>query len=247
MILLTLALLQAAAAPAPADATLAARYRTCVDLATGDDPAAGVKDAGDWRLAGGRYFARQCAGVAYANLAQWPAAATAFEEAARGAETAKDARAANYWAQAGNAWLAAGDTLKARAALDAALANPALSGLLRGEAELDRARVLAAGGDRAGARIALDRAIVDAGDDPLVWLLSATLARQAGDLSRAKADIGQALRRAGDDAAVQLEAGNIAAATGDEAGAKTAWSQVIRLRPESPEGKAAEAALAQFD
>ena len=90
-------------------------------------------------------------------------------------------------------------------------------------------------------------ALTLAADDPLAWLLSATLARQAGDLSRAKADIGQALRRAADDAAVQLEAGNIAAASGDELGAKTAWSEVIKLRPDSPQAKAAEAALAQFD
>lgn len=235
-----------AAAPAPQD-KMRKRYDACVELATGDDPAAGVRDATSFQIEGGRYFARQCQGIANTNLGQWSAAATAFEEAARGAENAKDVRAANYWAQAGNAWLAAGDGVKARATLDAALANPALKGLLRGEAELDRARALVAAGDKAGARAGIDRAIDLAGDDPLAWLLSATLARQMGDLSRAKADIGQAVRRSADDASVQLEAGNIAAATGDEPGAKVAWAQTVRLKPESPEGKAAAAALTQFD
>lgn len=259
MILLSVLLAAQAVAAQPGAATTAAappplatdktrqRYDTCVELATGDDPAAGVRDAGAFQAEGGRYFARQCQGIANANLGHWTAAATAFEEAARGAENAKDVRAANYWAQAGNAWLAAGDGAKARAALDAALANPALTGLLRGEAELDRARALVAAGDKPGARAAIDRAIGLAEEDPLAWLLSATLARQMGDLSRAKADIGQAVRRSADDASVQLEAGNIAAATGDEANAKIAWAQVVRLRPDSPQAKAAEAALAQFD
>lgn len=235
-----------AAAPGPQD-TMRKRYDTCVELATGDDPAAGVRDATAFQIEGGRYFARQCQGIANANLGEWATAAAAFEDAARGAENAKDVRAANYWAQAGNAWLAAGNGAKARAALDAALADPSLTGLLRGEAELDRARALVAAGDKPGARAAIDRAIGLAGDDPLTWLLSATLARQMSDLSRAKADIGQAVRRSPDDASVQLEVGNIAAATGDEANAKIAWSQVVRLKPDSQQAKAAEVALSQFD
>lgn len=233
--------------PPSAQDTVRKRYDTCVELATGDDPAAGVRDATAFQIEGGRYFARQCQGIANANLGEWATAAAAFEDAARGAENAKDVRAANYWAQAGNAWLAAGDGTKARAALDAALADPSLTGLLRGEAELDRARALVAAGDKPGARAAIDRAIGLAGDDPLTWLLSATLARQTGDLSRAKADIGQAVRRSPDDASVQLEVGNIAAATGDETNAKIAWSQVVRLKPDSPQAKAAEVALSQFD
>lgn len=223
------------------------RYGACIELATGDDPAAGVRDAAAFQISGGRYFARQCQGIANANLGQWSLAATAFEDAARDAENKRDVRAANYWAQAGNAWLAAGDGTKGRAALDAALANPALIGLLRGEAELDRARALVAAGDKPGARAGIDRALGLAGDDPLAWLLSATLARQMGDLSRAKADIGQAVRRSADDVSVQLEVGNIAAAGGDEAAAKVAWAQVVRLKPDSPQAKSAEAALAQFD
>ncbi|MES2755515.1 MAG: hypothetical protein V4659_12720 [Pseudomonadota bacterium] len=249
MIQLPFAFALAAAAPPPlpppADGPRA-RYDRCIQLATGD-PTAGLSEASAWQLAGGGFLARQCLGIAYANLAQWESAASAFQDAARDAEKAKDPRAANYWAQAGNAWLAAGDAAKARAALDAALADPALTGLLRGEAELDRARALVASSDPVGARVAIDRALLLAGDDPLAWLLSATLARQAKDVARAKADIGQALRRSADDAAVQLEAGNIAALAGDEAGAKAAWAAVVRLRPDSRDAKAAEAALAQFD
>lgn len=221
------------------------RYAECMDLATGD-PSAGVESANRWRLEGGGMWARQCLGVAYSNQARWASAGSAFEEAAREAERAKDARAANYWAQAGNAWLAAGDAPKARAALDAALASGALSGLELGEARLDRARVLVAQGELESARVDLDRALVDAGSDPLAWLLSATLARRGGDLTRARRDIEEALKRAPDDASVHLEAGNIAAAGGDEAGAKAGWSKAVELAPGKPVGIAAGKALEQF-
>lgn len=237
--------LQAATAAAPPPGQEPPRYAECMDLATGD-PSQGVSAASKWRVEGGGMLARQCLGVAYANQKRWPSAAAAFEEAAREAESAHDVRSANYWAQAGNAWLAAGEPVKARAALDAALASGHLTGLALGEARLDRARVLVAAGDMEGARGDLDRALADARADPLAWLLSATLARRQGDLVRAKADIAEALRRAADDPQVQLEAGNIAATAGDEAGARTAWGRVVELAPGSPAAESARKALAQF-
>jgi Flp pilus assembly protein TadD len=93
----------------------------------------------------------------------------------------------------------------------------------------------------------MDKALVDGADDPLVWLLSATLARRMSDLPRAQKDIAQALRLASDDASVQLEAGNVAALAGDEAGAKAAWSAAVRLKPGSDIATHAQAALEQFD
>lgn len=192
------------------------------------------------------YRARRCTGLSLAAQNDWPGAADAFEQAARGAELAHDTAAAAYWAQAGNAWLAAGNAVRARAALDAALAAGTLTGLELGEAQLDRARALVATGDTAAARVDLDLALKNAADDPLAWLLSATLARRTGDLARARTDIAGALRRSADDASVQLEAGNIAAASGDEAGAQRAWTEAARLAPGRPAGRSATAALAQF-
>ena len=230
---------------APRESALA-RFERCAALA-GDAPAEALAEASAWRLAGGGVPARQCEGMAYAAQARFDAAAGAFDAAARAAELAKDARAAPLWAQAGNAWLAAGDAAKARSALDAALASGGLSGLALGEAHLDRARALVAGGDLAGARPDIDRALVDAKDDPLVWLLSATLARRTGDLPRAQHDIAEALARAADDAAVQLEAGNIAALAGDEPGARGGWNRAVTLGRDGPVAIAARAALAQFE
>ena len=240
-----LLLLQTVPAAAPAAGDSGARFNQCMDLAT-TNPAAGVTSANAWRVEGGGPLARQCLGVAFANQKQWPSAAAAFEDAARSLEAAHDPRAANNWAQAGNAWLAAGQLPKARTALDAALASGTLGGLELGEAYLDRARVLVANGDAAGARADLDHALTTAEGDPLAWLLSATLARRQGDLPRARKDIAEALRLSADDASVQLEAGNIAASASDEAGARAAWTRATQLAPGTPVAAAAAKALQQF-
>lgn len=244
--MILLLLLAQATTPSGPPAPIADRYERCLDLAK-SDPAAAEAEAGQWQLAGGAFFASQCLGMAYANEARWSAAAASFENAARAAEKAGDTRGANYWAQAGNAWLAAGDAPKARSALDAAISGGTLKGLALGEAHLDRARAMVASDDPEGAREDLNRALTEVPADPLAWLLSATLARREQQLPRAKTDIAEALRLGGDDAAVQLEAGNIAALAGDEAGAKAAWRQAVTLRPDSAAGKAAAAALKQFD
>ena len=155
--ILLLALLQSVAGP-PADASLTQqRYENCVALAT-RSPVEGASEAGAWRVVGGGYLARQCLGIAYANQQRWLPAATAFEQAAREAEVAKDGRAASFWAQAGNALLAGGEADKARTALNAAVALNVLTGLELGEVHLDRARALVAAGDTAGARADLDKA-----------------------------------------------------------------------------------------
>lgn len=247
--MLTLLLLQAAAAanpavtgPAPADPRDAACLQRTIE-----DPAAARVEAEAYRLAGGGWRARRCLAAAEAREARFPAAAAAFEAAARDAELAKAApEAATLWAQAGNGWLAAGEPLKARAALDAALASGALTGLALGEAHLDRARALVAAGQPTPARADLDQATIHAAADPLAWLLSATLARRQGDLPRAHKDIGEALDRAADDANVQLEAGNIALLQNDHEVTKASWSAAVRLAPGQPAGVAARAALAQF-
>lgn len=239
-----LLLLQAAAGPAsPADA----RERACLALAA-DNADAARTEAEAFRLAGGGWRARRCLAAAEAKAGRYPAAAQAFEAAARDAETGKapPAAAATLWANAGNAWLAAGEPLKARTTLDAALASGALKDLALGEAHLDRARALVAAGQPAAARADLDQATLHAAADPLAWLLSATLARRQGDLPRAHKDIGEALNRAADDASVQLEAGNIALLQKDHEVARASWAAAAKLSPGTPVGLAAANALAQF-
>jgi Flp pilus assembly protein TadD len=82
--------------------------------------------------------------------------------------------------------------------------------------------------------------------DPLIWLLSASLARRNGDLDRARTDIAEAARLSPDDPSVALEAGNISAMMGNDAAARTAWEAAVKIAPDSPQGKAAAKALEQF-
>lgn len=246
LLLLAQAATPADAPPPLSDSENAQRFERCADLAV-DEPQRAIEEANLWRIAGGNFAARQCIGLAYAQLERWVPAATAFEQAAHDAETARDGAAANLWVQAGNAQLAAGNADKAQAAFSAALGNDVLQGLNRGEAHLDRARAMVALGNNAGARNDIDRALELAPADPLAWLLSATLARRMNDLPRAQKDIAEAVKRAPDDASVAYEAGVIALKSGSDDAARTAWKGAIMAQPGSPAAKAAEVALTQLD
>lgn len=223
-----------------------ARFDACMDMAT-DDPASGIVAANEWLIAGGGYFARHCLGFAYAKDGRWAAAADAFVDAARDAELARDKRAANLWTQAGNAMLATGDADKALTYFDAAMAQGVAQGLLLGELHLDRARALVIAGKTDAAEIALAEAHKLAPEDPLAWLLSATLARRLGKLDRAQADIDIAARLAPRDPEVALEAGNIAASAGKYDIARRNWTQAIEIRPEGPIARTARGHLSALD
>lgn len=223
-----------------------ARFDACMDMAT-EDPKTGIVAANEWLIAGGGYFARHCLGFAYAKEGRWSAAADAFVDAARDAELARDKRAANLWTQAGNAMLATGDADKALTYFDAALAQGVSQGLLLGELHLDRARALVVAGQTDAAEIALAEAHRLAPEDPLGWLLSATLARRLGKLDRAQADIDIAARLAPRDPEVALEAGNIAASAGRYDVARRNWTQAIEIRPEGPIAKTARGHLSELD
>jgi len=80
-------------------------------------------------------------------------------------------------------------------------------------------------------------------EDPLAWLLSASLARRMGDLDRAQADIGEAAKRSPDDASVALEAGRIALAAGAVGAARVAFEGAVRSRPGSEAALVAQAEL----
>jgi tetratricopeptide (TPR) repeat protein len=234
--------LLAAAAAAPAND---GRYDACVTLVR-SNPAQAVFAAQSWRIEGGGVPARQCEGLAYAAQKKWLEAAAAFENGAKLAMSQADARAADLWLQAGNAALAANDATRAVTSLDAALATGVLAGDAAGEAHLDRGRAHAALGHQAAARADLDAALKLVPDDPLGWLLSATLARRAGQLPRALDDIQQAMKLAPDDASIALEGGNIAYAMDKPDAARTAWEAAVRLQPNSPAAKAAADNLAQL-
>ncbi len=239
--LLILAAATTAATPPPSPPPKD-RGSACAALAR-SDPARAIAEANAWRLVGGGIAARQCLGLAYVQDERWLSAAVAFEQAAREAQTTNDTRGGSLWSQAGNAALAAGDAAHARGDLDSALATGTLADTMRGEVELDRARADVALNDPASARTDLNSAVQHVPDDPMAWLLSATLARRQGEVDRATADIAEAVKRAPDDPDVAVEEGNVHAVAGDLAGARLAWQRAVKTGGNLPSGKSAAAAL----
>jgi tetratricopeptide (TPR) repeat protein len=237
-------LLAAQAAAVPAAPPASPQLRACTALAR-NAPESAIAQASDWRGKGGGLDARFCLGLAYAAAERWPSAATAFEQAALEAESARDGRRSDFWVQSGNAWLAAGDALKARKAFDAALAVNLLSPELKGEVHFDRARAAVATGDIKSARADIDEGLKLVPEDPFGWYLSAALARRENDLKRAQDDIVRAVAGAPNDAAILVEAGNIAGLSGEVEAAQGLFLRAARAEPNSPAGKAAQAALAQ--
>lgn len=221
------------------------RFNQCIDEAA-EDPGKGLLAANKWQIEGGGYLARNCLGFAYAELQNWAKAIPEFAQSAKGAEAANDERAAIFWSQAGNAALAQGDHAAALKFFESALVPGTLDNLLKGEVHLDMARVYVALDQYGQAKkeFAIVHELVP--EDPLGWLLSATLARRMGDLVQAKSDIAVAARLAGTDPAVALEAGNIAYEAGDVVNAKSNWERAVKFGPESPSAKAASRYLSQL-
>ena len=218
-------------------------YVKCTALVTSDARQA-LAIANDWLMKGGGIFARQCAGQAYVALEQWEAAASAFTEAARASEADLDPRRADFWVQAGNAWLAAGEGAKAREAFDKALATALLTPQLRGEVYLDRGRAGVLLNDIAGARSDINQGLKLVPEDPFGWYISSALALKEGLLARAQDDIAEAVRLAPEDPNLLVHAGNVAGISGEVEAAKGLYAKAIRLAPDSEAAKAARAALA---
>jgi tetratricopeptide (TPR) repeat protein len=233
-----LALLAATAQAGPSDSTRA-QFRSCTALIK-QSPDKAIAAADAWRLKGGGLEARQCLGLAYSAAERWAAAAAAFDQAAREAETKKDASSGDFWVQSGNAWLAGGNPANAVKAFD----TSTLQAELRGEVHLDRARADVALADLAGARADMDKGLALVPGDPLGWYLSAALARRQRDLPRARTDIAKALELAPAEASILLEAGNIAGLSGDLPAARAHYARAAQSDPQGPTGRAAAAALA---
>ena len=95
--------------------------------------------------------------------------------------------------------------------------------------------------------LALAEARISTPDNPLAWLLSATLSRRQGKLAEAQAQIEQAARLAPRDPEVGLEAGVIAILDGREDAARKSWQSVAEMAPGTAIGTQAQAYLAQMD
>lgn len=158
-----------------------------------------------------------CRATTAANAGRFADAAPEFESAASIAVGPDRARAL---AAAGNMWLAAGQLGKAAADLDQALAGTALTGIQRGEALIDRARVAFEQKNFALARSRLGEAQATAASDPFYWYFSAAVAVEEGKLDLAREANGRALNLLPNDPATLVQAGDLALLKNDRATAR---------------------------
>jgi hypothetical protein len=244
-----LAIALLAAAPAAAQNQLdpaldSKRYDGCL-RAIPTDAKAAEDYAVQWQSKGGGLPARHCQALAQLELGRPAAASQTLAKAAQAAEAQKSPMAADFWGQAGNAALLAGDAATAVQQFNSAIVAAGQFAPIRtANLLIDRARAQVELGDLAAARADLDRATGLAPGEPAGWLLSAALARRQGDLPRAQARIAQARTLAPADPDILFEQGSIAAAAGDSAEARRLWEQLVKSAPGTDAAKLASAALA---
>jgi tetratricopeptide (TPR) repeat protein len=235
----------------PAKPASRGRLEYCLDAVT-SSPVDAIDDAETWRdgaQGAAQAEADLCLGTAHARLEHWSEAEQAFLAGRDAIGDSNRQLRAKLGAMAGNAALAQGAFERALAPLDMALADGQAAGDLRltGEVEIDRARALVALKREADADSALTAARSSSADNPLAWLLSATLSRRQGKLAAAQAQITTAAQLAPRDPEVGLEAGVIAILAGNEAAARRSWQSAIAAAPTSEAAATAKAYLAQLD
>ena len=226
------------------------RLASCLQAA-GTDPDATVDTASKWlrETSGPAQVEPQlCLGSAYSALGAWTEAESAFLSGRASAAADDHLHRARLGGMAGNAALADGEPVRALTTLDAAAAEAraAQNPLLIGEIGIDRARALVALHRETDALGELANARAATPDNPLGWLLSATLSRRMGKLAEAQTQIETAARLAPTDPEIGLEAGVIAVLSGHDEAARKDWQSVLAIAPQSEAGTQAGAYLAQL-
>lgn len=245
----------AAARPSPTKAETTppprSRLEYCLD-AIASGPTGAADDAEAWRDAvtgSARAEPNLCLGSAHARLEQWSDAEQAFLAGRDAAAETDSALRAKLGAMAGNAALAQGAFEQALTTLDRARIDAGTAGDLRltGEIAIDRARALVALKREGEAAAALVEARTSSADNPLAWLLSATLSRRQDKLAAAQAQIATAAELNPRDPEIGLEAGVIAMLAGNEAAARRSWQSAIDTAPASEAAATARGYLAQLE
>lgn len=228
---------------APPQATDAQRYDGCVKAIPTHAKEA-EEFAVQWRARGGGLPARHCQGLAQLQQERFAEAAATLAAAARAAESEQSPFAPDFWGQAGNAAVLAGDDKTALTYFTTAIAQiGSLAPERAAVFHVDRARILTETGNLPGAREDLDKALSLDDGSAESWLLSAALARRQGDMGRAVREIARASEMDDTNPDIMLEQGNIAAANGDVETAGKVWEQVSRAAPQSVAAKLAQKQL----
>jgi tetratricopeptide (TPR) repeat protein len=222
----------------------AKRYDGCV-RAIPTDAKAAEEFALQWQSKGGGLPARHCQALAQLQLGNAAGAAQTLAKAAQAAEAQKSPQAADFWGQAGNAAMLAGDAKGAIPYFNSAVvAAGEFAPVRTANLLIDRARAQVELANLSAARTDLDRATSLAPNEPDGWLLSAALARRQNDTARATADIARAASLAPSDPDIQFEQGAIRATAGDLPAARTLWESLVKSAPQSDAAALARKALA---
>lgn len=228
-----IALLSLVAASMPASGTAraaeaekpAADYDTCLDLVS-QEPETGFDYAQKWIQSAGQktLAARHCQAVALSSMGRFDEAAVALSEVALGMEDAPKESRAEAFAQVADAWMLAGNSKRARVAIDQALALDPIANYL-----LVRADIRASEQDWEGAREDASAVLVDLPTSPDALTLRATASRNLGHTQSALADAARAVDIAPHNLSALLERGRIKAALLDMPGARADWQSVIDI------------------
>lgn len=228
------------AAPSPAQpatpqtrASDEAEYKACLELAQ-KKPDSAVERAKAWWDSGGNFGPRHCLAVALVHQESYLQAARLLEDLANDAQQEIAALKADLFDQAGQAYYLAGMNAEAVGAYDRAIAIRPRDADFR----IDRAVARDELGQHFEAIDDLNLAIEIAPDRAEAWLYRANAYRHVNSLDLALDDANRAVALSRSPEAL-LERATIKALRKDQAGARADLQAVVKLAPDSEQGKEA--------
>jgi tetratricopeptide (TPR) repeat protein len=219
------------------------KYSDCMGLVD-NRPKMARNFANEWMLEYGGIPARHCRALAESALGNHDIAARDLDEMAQEFRLRKagptrkplgDADAdllASFYLQAGNAWLLANQPTKAYELLSLGISEAAITGTIRMNLLVDRARSLARVDDWEAAAKDLTIALTLENTHFEALVLRASAYRKLEKFELAKSDIDNALGLDATHADGLLEAGNLALAQDRDVDARAHWLTYLRLYPE---------------
>jgi tetratricopeptide (TPR) repeat protein len=215
-------------------------YASCLELAQ-QDPQRAEASAVYWKSLGGGLGAMHCQGVALMALRDYAGAAGVFL-ALSDQEGLPISERSRFITQASQLFLKAGQSIKARDAINQAIAWD-------GEdlnAFVLRARIAAATGDSLSALKDLDYVLLEDPNQVEALIYRASLYRSLKRYDLARESIAKAQSLSPDHPYMLLERGILAATQNDLGTARQAWQQILNTHPNSAAATAAQQNLGKL-
>lgn len=215
-----------------------AEYAACMDMAR-KKPDAAIERAKKWWESGGNFGPRHCLAIALVAKESYVQAAKLLEDLAEDAKEEILPLKADLYNQAGQAYWLAGMNDQALGFYDKAiLFKPREADFL-----IDRAVARDEAGKHFEAIDDLNIAIEIAPDRPEAWLYRANAYRHVNSLDLALEDANRAVALSSRSPEALLERATIKSLRKDEAGARADLQSIVKLAPNSIQGKEAATRL----